>query len=97
MKLSKTNKSKAIREAHSANPGAKPSEIVKILATKNINVSPQLVSNVLTRLGTVKRRRGARPHETLTVPQLEAAAQFAKSVGGLQQAHDALQFLSRLR
>ena len=100
MPRAKPNKSEAIRNEINANKEATISQIVESLGTKRIKVSPQLVSNVKTRMGAAKsKRRGRRPgrNSSLTVAQLEFAANFAKNIGGIDQALAALSTLEKLR
>jgi hypothetical protein len=100
MPRTKTNKSEAIRNEINANKEATVSQIVESLAAKKIKVSPQLVSNVRTRMGgTNSKRRGRRSgrNSSLTVAQLELAANFAKDIGGIEQAVAALSTLDKLR
>lgn len=59
MAKAKTNKSQAIRDAIAANPKAKPSEIVKLLADKGIKVSGTLVYAIKAK-GKAKKRKAKR-------------------------------------
>ncbi len=75
---------------------------MQLLGEQGITVTPQLVSNVKARIGAgggKKRGRkpGRRSNGELTVAQLEHAAEFAKQMGGVEQATAALATLERLR
>ncbi|MBY0522796.1 MAG: hypothetical protein K2R98_05340 [Gemmataceae bacterium] len=59
MARKKTNKSQAIRDMIAANPKAKSSEIVKLLAEKGIKVSTTLVYGVKAQ-GKAKKRKQKR-------------------------------------
>lgn len=59
MARKKTNKSQAIRDMIAANPKAKSSEVVKLLADKGIKVSTTLVYGVKAQ-GKAKRRKQKR-------------------------------------
>jgi hypothetical protein len=98
----KLNKSEAIRSEITKHPRAGTSGVVQLLGEQGITVTPQLVSNVKARMGAgggKKRGRkpGRRANGEMTVSQLEAAAEFAKRMGGVEQASAALATLERLR
>jgi len=96
----KLNKSEAIRSEVTKHPRAGTSGIVQLLGEQGITVTPQLVSNVKARMGAGKKRGrkpGRRANSEMTVSQLEAAADFAKRMGGVQKASAALATLERLR
>jgi hypothetical protein len=99
MARTKINKSEAIRQAINNDPTATVSGIVAALAEQKLKVTPQLVSNVKSRIGEKPKKRGRKPGKTgsLTVAQLEAAAVFARSIGGIEQASAALESLARIR
>jgi hypothetical protein len=96
----KLNKSEAIRSEVTKHPRAGTSGVVQLLGERGITVTPQLVSNVKARMGAAKkhgRKPGRRANGEMTVSQLEAAADFAKQMGGVEQASAALATLERLR
>jgi hypothetical protein len=99
MARKKLNKSAAIRDTIAKNPKASTSGIVQLLAERRIIVSPTLVSNVKARMSRPAGRRGrrAKANGQIGVTQLVAASEFARQVGGVEQATQALATLERLR
>ena len=98
----KLNKSEAIRSEITKHPRAGTSDIVQLLGEQGIKVTPQLVSNVKARMGAgTGKKRGRKPgrrsNGEMTISQLEAAADFAKRMGGVEMASAALATLERLR
>lgn len=104
------NKSNLIREAHAQKPDAGPTEISRLVSEAHgVEVSPSLVSQVLARQEgaaqkgrPTKRGRGAakttkRTAEAVGMTDVQAAADFIKEVGGLEQAQQALAAAKDLR
>lgn len=99
------NKSQAIRDYLSANPGAKPKDVAAALTAKGIDVAPAFVSVVKSKSRGGKRRRGkktaagprkAASSAALTVDQLVAAKKFIDSAGGVARAKAAIEAVERV-
>ncbi|MEQ8849284.1 hypothetical protein [Botrimarina sp.] len=102
------NKSAAIREYLADKPDAGPTEVVKELKKKGIDVAPALVSNVKAALrgkkGGKKRKKskgkpGPKPRsgaDTVSISSLIEARDFADKVGGVDKAQDLLRALGKL-
>jgi hypothetical protein len=91
-------KSAAIREYLEANPNAKPKEVVEALKAKRMSVSAQMVS-VLR--GKQKRNPGrGRPKAGANGPagieSLLEAKKLVSSLGGVEEARQALSTLAKL-
>jgi hypothetical protein len=98
----KLNKSEAIRSEITKHPRASTSGVVQLLGEQGIQVTPQLVSNVKTRMSAgAGKKRGRKPGRgvsgALTIEKLEVAAEFARQMGGVELANAALATLERLR
>jgi hypothetical protein len=106
------NKSQAIREALSANPGKSPKEIAEILIEKGFKVAPAYVSIVkynLSKAGgksgrkVIVRRKvgrpagGGRAASASGMGAMEAAVAFVQAAGGLDQAKQTLAMLESIR
>ena len=99
------NKSRAVREYFESNPGAAPKEVVEALGAQGIKVSPQLVSNIKSRLkaggGKPGRKPGRRASGQLVGGQslgaLLEAKRLVDSVGSVHAAREALEVLAKLR
>ncbi len=68
------NRSQMIRDYHSANPNAGPSEIARALSTDGMKISAALVGQVLN--GRSKKSKG------MDVNTIKAAASFVKAYKG---------------
>lgn len=98
------NKADAVREALTANPKQKNSEIVAALAAKDIKVAPSQVSNIRKKMfgGTATRRvskrtAGAKASGPLTLTSLLEAKAFANKVGGVENARKLVEALAEFR
>lgn len=101
MAKAKTNKSQAIRDAIAANPKAKPSEIVKLLADKGVKVSGTLVYAIKAK-GKAKKRKAKREkavaainHTRATDPVavIRQVRQLADQVGGIAKLKELVEIL----
>lgn len=101
------NKSAAIRDYLANKPDAGPTEVVKELKKKNIDVAPALVSNVKAALRGKKggKRKGAKGKpgpkprftaDTVSISSLVEAREFADKVGGVEKAQNLLRALGKL-
>ena len=93
MPRTKVNKSKAIREYLSENPGAMPKEIVEALAKKRIRVSPQMVSMIKSKAGGRKKRK---QNGHVGMDQLIAAKVLVQRCGSISEAKQAVSALAKL-
>lgn len=96
------NKSQAIRDALRANPEKSPSEIAEVLKAKGIDVNGPYVSTIKTNMRKMRRvvrkvRRAGRRSRIVGGTQtnnglqvMNAAVDFVKMAGGLEQARAAL-------
>lgn len=94
-KKKKVNMSEAIRDYAKAHTNASTSEIVAGLAEMGVKVTPQLVSNVRLRGGI--KRKGRPRNVDLDIDTLLELNVVVKRVGGIEQAHRALDKLLNLR
>jgi len=98
---SNVNKSQAIRDYVSSNPGAKPKEIAVALAAQGVDVTPAFVStlksNAKRNAGKVGRR--GRPRAAagdFGIESLVQAKKLADKMGGVAQARQALNALAKI-
>ena len=108
-KAQSASRSQEIRSYLEQNPNATPKEIVNALASRGIEVSTGLASNVKfnvqNKKKSVKKRKPGRPpgasrpapNGSLTAEDLLQAKTFADQVGGVVAAREALQVLEQLR
>ena len=92
-------KSQAIRDYLGENKKAKASEVVAGLAEKGISVSTQMVYNLKARKSMGKRRRKAEATGQvvgLSITNLIAAKKLVDTVGGIEQAREAINALAKL-
>ena len=92
-------KSQAIREFLGENKKTKASEVVAALAEKGINVSTQMVYKLKARKTMGKRRRKAESNGQvvgLSISNLIAAKKLVDTVGGVDQAREAINALAKL-
>jgi hypothetical protein len=92
-------KTQAIRDYLSANKKAKASEVVSALAEKGITISPAAVYNLKARKRMGRRRRKAEANGQvvgLSIDHLIAAKKLVDTVGGVQQAREAVDALAKL-
>jgi hypothetical protein len=92
-------KSQAIRDYLSTNKKAKTSEVVAALAANGIPVSGQMVSSIKARRRMGKRRRKAEANGQvvgLSLTNLLAAKKLVDTVGGIDQAREAINALAKL-
>ena len=92
-------KSQAIRDYLSANKKAKASEVVAALAEKGIKVSTASIYNLKARKKMGKRRRKAEATGQvvgLSITNLIAAKMLVDTVGGVEQAREAINALAKL-
>jgi hypothetical protein len=92
-------KSQAIRDYLAANKKAKASEVVSALAEKGITISPTAVYNLKARRKMSKRRSKAEANGQvvgLSIDHLLAAKKLVDTVGGVQQAREAIDALAKL-
>lgn len=99
------SKSQAIRDYIAANPNAGPTEIYNALTKQGVAVSKGLVAVVKYKKPSgakkaAKQRGRPRKSQPLTsglsATDLIAAKQLADSLGGVQQAREALELLEKL-
>lgn len=96
-------RSQAIRDYLSQNPKATPKEIVAGLKEKGIGVSLGLASIVKYKNKPAKvrgrraSRNGKQPQTAVTAADLMAVKTLADSVGGIENARQALALLEQLR
>lgn len=99
----RVNKSEKIREYFDAHPGAKPQEVVEALSKKRIKVTAAAVSQVKWQMANKKgkkggtRRRGRKTNGDVDLSTLMAAKKLADQMGGIDQARQALDALSKLQ
>lgn len=106
-KASGVNKSEAIRGALSSlGNSARPRDVIALLSEKGVNVSPALVTNVITR--TRAKRPGRKPGrpksavrngngvESVSLAVLIEAKKLVDTVGSVDEAKRALTALGRL-
>jgi len=101
------NKSQAIRDALAANPDKSPKEITELLTAQGFNVTPAYVSIVKYNQSkasgkkdgkvVVRRKVGRAAAGNSSLGAMEAAVSFVQSVGGLDQAKQALAMLESIR
>ena len=92
-------KSQAIRDYLSANKKAKASEVVAALAEKGVTVSTNMVYNLKARKKMGRRRRKAESTGQvvgLSITNLIAAKKLVDTVGGIDQAREAINALAKL-
>jgi threonine dehydrogenase-like Zn-dependent dehydrogenase len=92
-------KSKAIREYIATHKRAKASEIVAALAEQGLTVSPAMVYNTKARKRMGRRRKKAEAAGQvvgLSITNLIAAKKLVDQVGGIDQAREAINALSKL-
>ena len=92
-------KSQAIRDYLAANKKAKASEVVAALGEKGIKVSTAAVYNLKARkkMGTRRRKAEANGQTVgLSITDLIAAKKLVDSVGGIEQAREAINALAKL-
>lgn len=92
-------KSQAIRDYLAANKKAKASEVVAALAANGITVSTAIVYNLKARnkMGTRRRKTAANGHAVgLSITGLIAAKKLVDTVGGIEQAREAINALAKL-
>jgi len=93
------SKSQAIRDYFKTHKKAKASEVVAALAEKGITVSTAAVYNLKARRNMGKRRSKAKTGGqtvTLSITHLLAAKKLVDEVGGIAQAHEAVDALAKL-
>jgi hypothetical protein len=86
------NRSEAVREALAQNPAAGSKEVINLLATKGVKVSPTLVYYVRSKQNQARRRArraevAAESRRTATTDPVELVMrvkQLAAEVGGLR-------------
>ena len=92
-------KSQAIRDYLAANKKAKASEVVAALAAQGISVSTPMVYSLKARNKMGKRRRKAESNGQtigLSISGLLAAKKLVDTVGGIEQAREAINALAKL-
>ena len=92
-------KSQAIRDYLSANKKAKATEVVAALAEKGVTVSTNMVYNLKARKKMGRRRRKAESNGQvvgLSITNLIAAKKLVDTVGGVEQAREAINALAKL-
>ena len=92
-------KSQAIRDYLATNKKAKASEVVAALAEKGISVSTPMVYSLKARkkMGTRRRKAEANGHTVgLSISNLLAAKKLVDTVGGIEQAREAINALAKL-
>lgn len=83
------NKTAAIKEFYQENPNASPSEAAAKLTEKGLEITPQYVSTIKSKLGlgsSGNGRRGGRPARAASAPAAGAAARK----GGASIAYESL-------
>lgn len=105
------SKSQAVRDYLAEHPSAMPKEIAPAVKTAHgLDVSPQMISMIKSKLGQKGRRRGrkaraaapaAASHRAtnsarFTIEDLVTAKKLAQSMGGIPRAQEALAALARL-
>jgi len=92
-------KSQAIRDYLATNKKAKASEVVAALAEKGTTVSTAMVYSLKARNKMGKRRRKAEANGQsvgLSITGLVAAKKLVDTVGGIEQAREAINALAKL-
>ena len=93
-------KSQAIRAYLTQHKRAKPKVVIAALAEQGITVTGPMVSNTKTRMKLSRRRRKVAQTNAevagLSLKNLMAAKKLVKSVGGFQQAREAVDALAKL-
>ena len=92
-------KSQAIRDYLGTNKKAKASEVVAALAEKGVTVSTNMVYNLKARKKMGRRRRKAESTGQvvgLSITNLIAAKKLVDTVGGIDQAREAINALAKL-
>jgi hypothetical protein len=95
-------KTQAIRDYLSANKEAKAPEVVAALAEKGITITPAAVYNLKARKKMKRRVRQARAggnevgNGLVSIDGLIAAKKLVDSVGGFNQAREAIDALAKL-
>ena len=101
MARKKANKSQAIRDMIAANPKAKSSEVVKLLADKGIKVSATLVYGIKAK-GKAKKRKQKREKVVAAgrsvngdpVELLRGIKELAARAGGIRQLKEFVDLLA---
>ncbi len=92
---SKVNKAEAIRGGwRELGADARPRDVIALLKSRGITVSSAQVSTLRNSAGTAKN--GATDGKPVPFEHLIAAKRLAESVGGIEQARQALSSLSKL-
>ena len=89
----KSNKSAAIRAYLEAHPGTKPKAVVEALSGQGLQISPNLVSIIKTKMGTKrpKHRGSAQGGSNLVgTNRIQEVVAFVRVCGGMDQAKKAL-------
>lgn len=97
----KVNKSQAIREAILGNPDKSPAQVAHILTQAGIDVSPQYVSTIKSKMnagggGKAKAAKGKGVGASASGGSLASAIAFIKDSGGLAQARATLDDIEEL-
>jgi hypothetical protein len=94
----KVNKSQAIRDAITQNPDKSPAGVAQLLTEKGIDVTPQYVSTIKSKMGAGgKKEKKASPKITSSGPSLNSVLSFVSECGGLSQAQEILKNLEALK
>jgi len=103
-KTESVNKSQAIRDALAAHPDKSPAEIAERLKAKGLEVNAQYVSTIKSnakakggRRKLVKLRRSGGRGAANGFGPVDAALDFIRAAGGLEQAKHALQTVEEIR
>jgi hypothetical protein len=103
------SKSQAVRDYLAEHPTAMPKEIAPaVKSAHGLEVSPQMISMIKSKLGKKGRRRKSRRTPTagaasrannsarFTIEDLVTAKKLAQQIGGIPRAQEALAALARL-
>ncbi len=106
------SKSQAVRDYLAKHPSAKPKEIgPAVKAAHGVDVSPQMISMIKSKLGKGRKRRGRNPRDVaatigrrgrtsngakFSIDDLVSAKKLAVQVGGLDRAQQLMQALVKL-
>ena len=102
---SEVNKSQAIRDYITANPKAKPKDVVTALSEQGVTVTPAFVSTLRSndkrkgRKGPGRRGRPAgstKSASSVGIDSLVQAKKLIDKMGGINQARQALDALSKI-
>lgn len=101
--MKKVNKTQAVKEYMSQNRKASPKEVSEALTKQGIEVSPNYVSTIKSKLKKRRRRprkvgaAAASPTDRLSLSALLDAKRFAERIGNLDKAKELLDALAKLK